>query len=98
MKRYLLAISLFTTVNAFSQDVKISKGIKQAMGRIDTNSIRAHIAFLADDKLKGRYPGTEGFQTAVDYVVDQYKKIGLQPGGDSNGFFAEACHQKIGAE
>ncbi len=48
--------------------------------------IRSHIAFLADDKLKGRLPGTEGFQTAVDYVVDQYKKIGVQPGGDGNGF------------
>ena len=86
MKRYFLAISLFTTVNAFSQDVKISKGIKQAMDRIDTNTIRSHIAFLADDKLKGRYPGTEGFQTAVDYVIEQYKNIGLKPAGDDNGF------------
>jgi hypothetical protein len=86
MKRYLIAISLFTTVNAFSQDVIISKGIKQAMDRIDTNTIRSHIAFLADDKLKGRYPGTEGFQTAVDYVIDQYKNIGLKPAGDQNGF------------
>lgn len=86
MKKYFLAIGLFTTVNAFSQDIKISKEIKQAMDRIDTNTIRSHIAFLADDKLKGRYPGTEGFQTAVDYVIDQYKKIGLQPGGDNNGF------------
>ncbi len=86
MKRYFLAISLFTTVNAFAQDVKISKGIKQAMDRIDTNIIRSHIAYLADDKLKGRYPGTAGFQTAVDYVIEQYKKIGLQPAGDNNGF------------
>ena len=86
MKKYLFTICLLTTIHAFAQDVKISKAIKQAMGRIDTNTIRSHIAFLADDKLKGRYPGTEGFQTAVDYVIDQYKKIGLQPGGDNNGF------------
>jgi Peptidase family M28/PA domain len=86
MKKYLFAICLLTTIHAFAQEVKISKEIKQAMGRIDTNTIRSHIAFLADDKLKGRYPGTEGFQTAVDYVIDQYKKIGLQPGGDNNGF------------
>ncbi len=86
MKRYFIAIGLFTTVNAFAQDIKISKGIKLAMDRVDTNAIRAHIAYLADDKLKGRYPGTEGFQTAVDYVIDQYTKIGLQPAGDNNGF------------
>lgn len=86
MKRYFLAIALCTTVNAFSQDVKIPKGIKRSMEQVDTNTIRSHIAFLADDKLKGRYPGTAGFQTAVDYVIDQYKKMGLQPGGDNNGF------------
>ena len=27
-------------------------------------------------------PGTEGYQMAVDYVIDQYKKIGVLPGGD----------------
>jgi len=86
MKRYFLAISLIATVNAFAQDIKISKGIKQAMDRIDTSTILTHIAFLADDKLKGRYPGTEGFQTATDYVIDQYKKIGLQPAGNNNAF------------
>ena len=56
------------------------------MDRIDTNTIRSHIAYLADDKLKGRLPGTEGYQIAVDYVIDQYKKIGVAPGGDNGGF------------
>ena len=86
MKKYILALCFFTTVNAFAQDIKISKEIKKAMDRIDTNTIRSHIAYLADDKLKGRLPGTEGFQMAVDYVIDNYKKIGLQPGGDNGGF------------
>lgn len=52
------------------------------MNGIDTHIIRSNIAWLADDKLKGRLPGTEGYQMAVDYVVDQYRKIGLAPGGD----------------
>ena len=56
------------------------------MDRIDTNTIRSHIAYLADDKLKGRLPGTEGYQMAVDYVVDQYKKLGIAPGGDNGGY------------
>ncbi len=69
-----------------AQEVIVSKDIKKAMDRIDTNTIRSHIAYLADDKLKGRLPGTEGYQMAVDYVIDQYKKIGLAPGGDNGGF------------
>lgn len=88
MKKLLLIICSFTAFNLFAQEVKISKGIKQAMDRIDTNTIRSHIAYLADDKLKGRLPGTEGYQMAVDYVVDQYKKIGIAPGGD-NGVYTQ---------
>jgi len=64
------------------------------MDRIDTNTIRSHIAYLADDKLKGRLPGTEGYQIAVDYVIDQYKKIGLLPGGDNGGFTQKLIMRK----
>jgi len=86
MKKYLLIICSLTALHSFSQDIKISKNIKQAMDRIDTNTIRSHIAYLADDKLKGRLPGTEGYQMAADYIVDQYKKIGLMPGGDKDEY------------
>lgn len=86
MKKYFLIVCSFICVYLSAQDVTISKDIKTAMDRIDTNTIRSHIAYLADDKLKGRLPGTEGYQMAVDYVIDQYKKIGLTPGGDNGGF------------
>lgn len=86
MKKYLLLLFSCLAINSFAQDVKISKAIKQAMDRIDTNTILSHIAYLADDKLKGRLPGTEGYQMAVDYVIEKYKEIGLQPAGDNNGF------------
>jgi hypothetical protein len=36
--------------------LQFQKTLKNAMDRIDTNTIRAHIAYLADDKLKGRLP------------------------------------------
>ena len=86
MKKYLVALCTLAVLNSFSQELKISKNIKQAMDRIDTSTIRSHIAYLADDKLKGRLPGTEGYQMAVDYVIDQYKQIGLLPGGDNGGY------------
>ena len=86
MKKYFLIVAGFIALNVSAQNVTISKDIKKAMDRIDTNTIRSHIAYLADDKLKGRLPGTEGYQMAVDYVIDQYKKIGLTPGGDNGGF------------
>lgn len=64
------------------------------MSRIDTNSIRSHIAYLADDKLKGRLPGTAGYQLAVDYVIDQYRQIGVAPGGDNGSYTQKVILRK----
>ena len=94
MKKYFLIVCSFIALNISAQNVTISKDIKKAMDRIDTNTIRAHIAYLADDKLKGRLPGTEGYQMAVDYVIDQYKKIGLAPGGDNGGYTQKVLIRK----
>jgi hypothetical protein len=69
-----------------AQQIKISKNVQKAMNQIDTNTIRSHIAYLADDQLKGRLPGTEGYQMAVDYVIDQYKQMGILPGGDIGNY------------
>ena len=43
----------------------------------------AHIQFLADDSLQGRNVGTPGFEKAAAYVEQQFKEIGLKPGGTS---------------
>lgn len=53
---------------------------------MDTMAIRSHIAYLADDKLKGRAPGTAGYQMAVDYVISEFTKLGLKPAGDQGSF------------
>lgn len=76
----------FITVSGVAQKVQVSADIQKAMNRIDTNTIRSHIAYLADDKLKGRLPGTEGYQMAVDYVTGQLKQIGIAPGGDNGAY------------
>ena len=86
MKKLFFFCCGFATLTAFAQQVPVTKNIQQAMNRIDTTTIRSHIVYLADDKLKGRLPGTEGFQMAVDYVTAQLKQIGIAPGGDAGGY------------
>jgi Zn-dependent M28 family amino/carboxypeptidase len=49
--------------------------------------IKADMAYLASDKLKGREAGTPEYDTAARYVMDQMKQIGLQPAGDKGGYF-----------
>lgn len=40
-----------------------------------------HVQVLAHDSLKGRDADTPGHESAVRYVADQFRAIGLQPGG-----------------
>ncbi len=50
-------------------------------------NIKAHMAFLADDRLKGREAGTPEYDIAADYVAGQMKKLGLKPMGEKGGYF-----------
>jgi Zn-dependent M28 family amino/carboxypeptidase len=53
---------------------------------ITTDSIRAHVRFLASDLLEGREPGTRGDALAEAYIASQLEALGLQPAG-TQGFF-----------
>lgn len=86
MKRLFVIAACLLSLQAFSQKVAVPISVKRALDQIDTVTIRNHIAFLADDKLKGRLPGTAGYQIAVDYVVDKFQQMGVQPGGDPGQF------------
>ena len=44
-------------------------------------SLRAHVSYLADDKLEGRRTGTAGEKLAMSYIAQQFQKIGLAPKG-----------------
>ncbi|MFC7291404.1 M20/M25/M40 family metallo-hydrolase [Hirschia litorea] len=48
--------------------------------------IKADIAYLADDKLEGREAGSAGHALAVEYVIDQFKQIGVAPKGENGGY------------
>jgi Peptidase family M28 len=43
----------------------------------------SHIEYLASDALEGRDVGSAGFEKAAAYVEQQFKEIGLRPGGMS---------------
>ncbi len=44
-------------------------------------ALKAHVAFLASDAMKGREPGTPEFDLAAQYVAAQMLGAGLEPGG-----------------
>jgi Zn-dependent M28 family amino/carboxypeptidase len=55
---------------------------------VDQATIALHLEKLASDDFLGRMPFTAGETITVNYLADEFKKLGLQPGnGDS--FFQE---------
>jgi hypothetical protein len=49
--------------------------------------IEADLRFLADDLLEGRAAGTRGYDIAAHYVAAEYRRLGLEPGGDEGSYF-----------
>ena len=51
---------------------------------INTDDLKKHIKTLASDEFEGRLPTTVGEQKTLDYLVNEFKQMGYQPGnGDS---------------
>src|SRR5688572_25500266 len=45
----------------------------------------AHVAYLADDAMRGRETGSPEHRKAADYVADRFARAGLAPAG-SDGY------------
>ncbi|MBV6417502.1 MAG: hypothetical protein CMLOHMNK_02223 [Steroidobacteraceae bacterium] len=41
---------------------------------------------LASDEFQGRAPGTAGESKTVDYLIDSFRKLGLEPAGERGGW------------
>ncbi|WP_299701485.1 M28 family peptidase [uncultured Pontibacter sp.] len=89
MKRLLflaLSCGLLLQGSAFAQSLALDKPVEKSLKKVKPNDVKAHIKYLADDRLLGRKPGTEGYQMAVDYVVEHYQKAGIEPGGENGTY------------
>lgn len=52
----------------------------EALAVLDSATIMKHIRVLSDDSLMGRQPGTAGEDKTVEYLISQFKTMGLAPG------------------
>jgi hypothetical protein len=60
--------------------------INETVDAISADRIRAHLEYLADDKLEGRLTGEPGYLAAADYVAAQFASYGMDPGGEEGWF------------
>ncbi|HET8624770.1 MAG TPA: hypothetical protein VFM14_14495, partial [Gemmatimonadales bacterium] len=55
--------------------------------RVAPRALEAHVGFLADDALEGRATGSRGAAVAAHYIAAQFRRMGLEPAGDSGTYF-----------
>ena len=91
----LLPAALLLTGAAHAQaPLVVPAPVAAVLAQVQPEAIRAHIAYLADDKLQGRQAGTPGYQLAVDYVVNQLKSLGVPPAGDGGTYLQQVKLRK----
>jgi Zn-dependent M28 family amino/carboxypeptidase len=86
----LVVISM--TISGFAQRHSASQPKSPGPSRdtldvINKEGVLSHIKVLASDEFEGRGPGTKGEDLAINYIADQFKKIGLTPGNTDGTYF-----------
>ena len=59
---------------------RLARDADSAANSITAEAILNHIRVLASDEFEGRLPGTRGEDLTVDYLIKQFREMGLEPG------------------
>ncbi len=78
----LCASGLLLTLSACGPDGGIT--LDDAVARVSAEQLAEHVSVLAHDSMRGRDTDDVGYEQARDYVVQEFRRIGLEPiDGDS---------------
>lgn len=87
MKKWIAIILLLPLLAPAQSKRKLRKEAAREVTLIMSN-LTKHVQYLADDALEGRRTGTKGELMAMDYIIAQYKQMGIEPAGN-NGYIQE---------
>src|ERR1041384_3320285 len=89
MKRVVLLVMMMAACSKPPAAVSVKLQVPLAqLPRVDAQAILAHTKVLSSDEYEGRGPGTKGEELTVNYLVDQFKKIGVKP-GNTDGTYVQ---------
>lgn len=92
-----LVVLLSATASLFAVD-ELALRLEPGLEAITPDGLLAHIKVLASDEFEGRAPGTKGEELSVNYITDQFKKIGLKPGNPDGTYTQEVLLAGIKSE
>lgn len=70
----------------------------EAAATITPQDIYNRVAFLASDSLRGRDTPSPGLEAAAAYLIREYQRIGLEPGGDNATFYQRYPLRRFGLD
>ena len=79
----VFTVSLLMPGSALAQTSTATRLARAASAQV----YQAHIEFLSNDLLEGRAPATRGGDLAALYIAAQFRRLGLEPAGDSGSYF-----------
>jgi len=86
----LLTIAALTIGGVAQKSVQRAASLgppRAALDVITADGVMSHIKVLASDEFEGRAPATKGEELSINYIADQFKKIGLAPGNTDGTYF-----------
>jgi Peptidase family M28 len=83
-------LAAFCVVNqAAPPNAALTPDVEAGLESIRADSLRGDLSFLASDDLEGRNTPSRGLDIAAEYIAAQFRRAGLEPGGD-DGYFQNA--------
>ena len=83
--RRLWAVTIVAVVSALA--APLDGQAPRPLPRVSPRAIESYIRFLSDDALEGRGTGTRGGWVAAEFIAAQFRRMGLEPAGDSGTYF-----------
>ena len=79
MKNYFKALVWFVPFIVITAcGTSNHKTVQEAENSINTEAMAAHVRILASDDFQGRKPFTEGETKTIEYLAQEFEKIGLK--------------------
>ena len=98
MRRFSLLVSLLVWATPGFSAAQAPKPAPHAVGRTHANpaaaaaatitadDVRRRVGIIADDSMLGRDTPSRGLDLTARYVAEEFKRLGLRPGGDDGTF------------
>jgi Zn-dependent M28 family amino/carboxypeptidase len=92
----IACLALALVLVSCASDLAVRKGGRSKV--IEPSRLVPHIKTLASDEFEGRLPASKGEELSVNYIADQFRRIGLKPGSSDGTYFQPVPLNSITAD